>query len=377
MKGRILIAGTGKMGLDSGLFFLRRGWRVTWLSGAPERRDEFARRIERERRRLEDANPGAAWAGAAQVRLLDDAGDLRDAGEPDLFLEAVREDAAQKRDVFSRVAPLLTAGTLLASISSSILPEEIHPRCLGAHCFFPLEITRLLELVVPHHAVGDRATGALLDILRGVGLHAIVQSSSNAFAVNRLLLPLQAESVRALRAGWSAVVVDGASATPLVPFGQLALMDAVGLDVIAPAVSNYCRRLPPGEAQDFAELDTTLHELIALGKRGKKNRDGFLSGSPLPWASDVRSPEDAAELARAFRALAANTCTRAIGSGDIAAADLLLAFSALFAAAGPFDEEFRRCRDSLQLEHLARLHRASDRSYFLPESRSRAIMVAP
>lgn len=372
MKRRLLVAGTGRMGLDSGLFFLRRGWRVTWLSGDQKRRDEFARRIARELQRLGEADPGAARAGAAQVLLLDDPGEL---GEADLFLEAVREDVVQKRNVFSRIAPLLAAQTPLATISSSILPGEIHPRCLGAHGFFPLEITRLVEAVTPPDA-GARGAGALLEILRGVGLHVIVQATANAFAVNRLLLPLQAEAVRALRAGWPAAVVDGASATPLVPFGQLALMDAVGLDVVAAAVENYCRRLPPGEAQDYAELGETLRDLIARGKRGRKNRDGFLSGSPLPWAVDAPAPGDTAELAEDFRTLAAATCTRAIESGDIDPEDLGLAFSSLFATAVPLEEERRRCRGARPLERLTRLRRTSGRSYFLPEPRGRATMAA-
>jgi len=231
-------------------------------------------------------------------------------------------------------------------------------------------------VIVPREA-GDRDAAALLEFLRGDGLHAIVQSASNAFAVNRLLLPLQAEAVRALRAGWPAAVVDGASATPLVPFGQLSLMDAVGLDVIAPAVASYCRRLPPEEARDYAELIDALGAMVASGKRGRKNRDGFLCGSPLPWAGESPSRGDAAELARDFSALAANTCARAVESGDIDAGSLDLAFSALFAAAIPLGEEWRRCRDSGQAERLARLSRTTGRSYFLPGTPCRATAVAP
>jgi 3-hydroxybutyryl-CoA dehydrogenase len=364
LKRHLLVAGTGRMGLDAGLFFLRRGWLVTWLSGDPGRRDEFARRIERELRRLGAADPGGGDPDAAQVRLLDAACDLGGTG-PDLFLEAVREDLDEKRSVVRRVARLLAPRTPLASLSSSILPEEIHPRCLGAHGFFPLEITRLVEAVVPA-AADERDTRALLDILRSVGLQAIVQSASNAFAVNRLLLPLQAEAVRALRAGWPAAAVDRASATPLVPFGQLALMDAVGLDVIAAAVANYRRRLSPGAAQDYAELAETLRELTAAGKRGRKNRDGFLSGAPLPWAGEERPPAAAADLAEDFRALAAATCARAIAAGEIDAEGLDLAFSSLFAAAVPVEEERRRCRDAGGAERLARLRRSSGRSYFEP-----------
>lgn len=371
MKRHLLLAGTGKMGLDCGQYFLRRGWRVTWLCADPGRRDEFARRIAREQRRLEGADPGGDGADAARVLLFDEAGAV---GMPaaDLFLEAVGEDVALKREVFRRVAPLLAAQAPLASVSSSILPGEIHPRCLGAHCFFPLEMTRLVEAVIPP-AADDRDAGALLELLRGAGLHAILQSPSNAFAVNRLLLPLQAEAVRALRAGWAPAIVDRASITPLVPFGQLALMDAVGLEVIAAAVANYRRRLSPDEGRNYAELDETLQELVAAGKRGRKNRDGFLCGAPLPWAAGDRTREDAEALAADFRALAAHTCFRAIESGDIAADSLDLAFSSLFATAVPAGEERRRLRETGGIGQLARLCRASGRSYFEPGTRSRTV----
>jgi 3-hydroxybutyryl-CoA dehydrogenase len=374
LKRHLVVAGTGRMGLDSGLFFLRRGWRVTWLSGTPARRDEFDKRIARELQRLTEAEPEAARAGDALVGLFDAPGAF-DESAPDLFLEAVREDVAQKRIVFSHIAPLLAAQTPLATISSSILPGEIHPRCLGAHGFFPLEITRLVEVVAPHEA-GDSAAEALLEILMVVGLHAIVQTPANAFAVNRLLLPLQAEAVRALRSGWPAAAVDAASATRLVPFGQLALMDAVGLDVIAAAVANYSRRLPPGEARDYAELGETLQALLAAGKRGRKNRDGFLSGSPLPWAGGA-SGGDAAALALDFGALATNACSRAIDRGEISAEGLDLAFSSLFATTVPLDEERRRSRDERQFERLERLHRESGRSYFTPGPPCRAVAVEP
>jgi hypothetical protein len=82
-------------------------------------------------------------------------------------------------------------------------------------------------------------------------------------------------------------------------------------------------------------------------------------------------------LAQDFRALAANTCARAVEAGDIAAGDLDLALSSLFAAAVSADEERRLCRDAGRDERLARLHRETGRSYFLPGARCRAAAVAP
>lgn len=331
LRPHLLVAGSGKTGRDCGLYFLARGWRVTWLSRDRERRERLARRIERELRRLEQIDPGQGCAGAAAVFLLDPAIDLC-ALKPDLFLEAVAEDVALKREVFARVAPQLASETPLATNSSSILPEQIHPACLGAHCFYPLGLTRLVEAVIPPGAQGD-GVARLLRLLRGVGLRTIVQTPSQAFAVNRLLLPMQAAALRALRDGWPAALVDGASATPLMPVGQLALMDAVGLDTIAAAAGNYLGRLPPEEAQGCADLPRALRELLAAGKLGRKNRDGLLSGAPLPWPARQRTRDEEQALGRGFAALADATCARAVESGAIGRDDLKLALSSLFGTA--------------------------------------------
>ena len=119
----------------------------------------------------------ACGPGAAEVGLRADFGE-RSGTAFDLFLEATREDVSLKRGVFRGIAPLLAAQAPLATTSSSILPGEIHPRCLGAHCFFPLEITRLVEVVIPG-GTGRPEAQTLLEILRGVGLQTIVQAESN------------------------------------------------------------------------------------------------------------------------------------------------------------------------------------------------------
>jgi hypothetical protein len=81
-------------------------------------------------------------------------------------------------------------------------------------------------------------------------------------------------------------------------------------------------------------------------------------------------------LAEDFRAIAANTCTRAIESGDIDAGGLDLALSSLFAGAVPLGDERRSGRNPCRPERLARLHRATGRAYFLPEGRRRPTVVA-
>lgn len=354
LAGHLLVAGSGKTGRDIGLHFLTAGWRVTWLSRDPDRLAQLSRRVGRKVVRAGQPAPAVAF------RLVGDPG----APEPDLFVETVGEDAAEKRAVFDRVLPGLPARTVLATNSSSLLPGEIHPRCLGAHFFYPLALTRLAEVVVPAPTPPPEAA-TLQGMLQGVGLRAIVETPGTAFAVNRLLLPLQAEAVRALRAGWPAEVVDRASATPLFPIGQLALMDAVGLDVVAPAVANYLRRLPRGEALEYAGLASALAELLALGKRGTKSRDGFLAGSALPLGAGAAAQGTERDLALDFQALAVRVCERALAAGAIGAGDLDHALAALFGAETTLAAEQRRSgreRDG----RLDRLLLATGLSYFQP-----------
>jgi len=201
------------------------------------------------------------------------------------------------------------------------------------HLFYPVELTRFAELVLPAGYPAPRRE-RLLDFVRRSGLDFLEQDACSAFAVNQLLLPLQAECLRSLRDGCPSAVLDDATVCPLLPVGQLSLLDAIGLDVALPAVRNYLDRMTPELERDLAPLRAGLETLVDLGKRGGKNGDGLCCGAPLPWPVDASRKVEPAMLRRLFL----NACLHAVDRGLIGRAELDRVLGAVFGAAVGFEQ---------------------------------------
>jgi len=300
----VVIAGTGKMGRDIGLAIAAKGHRVTWLSRSADRLDRFAARTGKRLRKL-----GAEGAFGLVGDHPIPAGSV--------VLESVEEDLALKHELLEGLD--LPDEVALLSNSSSLLPWDIHPRCVGLHFFYPVTMTRLVELIV-HEGAPWATVMAARTLIDRCGLDVLVQDEHTAFAANRLLLPLQAEAARALVTGADPEAVDEALTSDLLLLGPLALMDAVGLDVISPAVRNYVGRLPAEDRDEYSPLVRVLDGMTASGRRGRKGRDGFLSGIPLPDgvlepASTPADPPDGRELLL-------RTCYEAIDEGLLTEAEV-------------------------------------------------------
>jgi 3-hydroxyacyl-CoA dehydrogenase len=356
---QIVIAGSGKMARDVGMFFIGRGHPVAWLSRSADRLADLERWVRRQLRHLA--------APAEPVFFV-----VGDAGVPraDVFIECINEDEGDKRALLRALEDVVPADAVRVSSSSSIFPGALHDRCAGLHFFYPVELTGFVEAVFPpgFPEEGRRRLRALLADTR---LECIEEEGrEEAFAVNRLLLPVQAEAMRAVIEGWDPRAVDEATVSPVLPVGQLALMDSIGLDVVGPAVSNFTStststcRLGEEAAAQYAPLREGLARALALGKRGKKNRDGLLMGAPLPFE---RTHDGApAELAARCQCLFVNTCHHALERGLLSEAQLALALEALFGWERGLEAALLPRTGTEAGEVLARAWDETGRLYFVP-----------
>ena len=329
----LLVLGSGKMALDVGSYFLARGHAVTWRTGSAARRDDIARRVATAARRA----ARALGIPPDRVPARAEPPDANDLFRPDVVIETTREDVEAKREAFRRIAPRLAAGTLLLSNSSSILPGEIVSGCAGMHFFFPAELTGLVEIIFPDGFPAERAE-AVRRLARDAGLSFIEQDERTAFAVNRLLVPLQAEVMRALTEGTPPAVADARAVSDLLPRGPLRFMDAVGLDVIADAAARYVARMPEADARDVRVLPESLALVVARGKLGDKNGSGLLSGDPLPWPAREPRPGEADALRARLRGVFLATCRRFLDDGDLDRRALDLVLRVILGAEVSFDE---------------------------------------
>lgn len=314
----ILVVGAGRMGRDVGLRFLRSGLDVTFVEQDPDRRSAFEVRLRKDLRRAADDGD---VHGQAEVLAPEAEG-----GPFDALFEAVDESLPAKRQVMAAWSSRLAPGALILSNSSSILPSRIDPVCVGLHAFYPAALTGFCEVVAPADCPTDRRL-AVVALAARAGLRPIVEDEHSAFAVNRLMLPVQDWALRAVIRGVDPAAVDAAAVRSWPSFEPLGVMDAIGLGTVAASVAAYRSRMMPTEAAAFEVLEEGLKTLLAAGKRGARDRDGLRQGRPLPWPVAGETPEDlGADLEALFR----NACATALARRELAPGDLALALSGLF-----------------------------------------------
>ncbi|MBD3239729.1 MAG: hypothetical protein GF331_04025 [Chitinivibrionales bacterium] len=353
----VLLIGSGRMALDIGAYLLGRGRNVAWLSSTPERLPVIERHAAKTMRRLARVAPEEDRKASYRVHALGG----EDIPSADCVIEATAESLPKKQRDLGAVAARCE-GALLLSNSSSLLPSRIHPRCVGLHFFYPVSLTGVVELVLPD---GSNARERVERFAAANGLRMVVEDERSAFAANRMLVPLQAECMRALRDGAPAEVVDECSAVAEMAVGQLKLMDTVGIETILTSVKNYARLTGPIDAADVSVLEECLREL-ARATRDASSGPSLLSDGVLPWQSSSCSDTSREMLCTRFAAVYANTVLRYEEHGLMRRADLDVIVSAVHGAADSVDELIRRLGPESIRAQLQQLHRGEARSYFQP-----------
>jgi 3-hydroxyacyl-CoA dehydrogenase len=321
----ILILGTGKMARNIGLFFLRNGCGVNWISRHAGRAESFSAKIPKDIRRL------ALILDKSVDEFNNHIGVISNIPQKkyDLILESINEDLSQKQEIIRTVLYLLKFDTILATNSSSILPNQIHDSAIGLHFFYPVELTGLVEVITNPNIRMERIQG-LVNQFKSWGINPIIQNENNAFAVNRLLLPMQAEAFRLLLEGYPADMINDCSKSDQIRIGQFDLMDSIGFDVLLPSIKNYVSRMPDGGQKEYNVLIKGLETLINMGKLGKKNKNGILIGDSLPWQTNILLSEKSDQIKRIFSQIFKNTNQQYIEKKQIQKDELDIVLKSLF-----------------------------------------------
>ncbi len=211
------------------------------------------------------------------------ASDRADAvAEADLVVEAIVEDEAAKRALWAELDGLAPGRAIFASNTSSISIDRLaaalaparRPAFCGMHFFSPVPVMPLVELV-RGSATDDATAEAVRALAAELGKQVIVSADRPGFIVNRMLMPLLAEAMRALEEGiGTAEDIDtGARVGLNHPMGPLALADFIGLDVVL----GIMRVLHADLADDRFRPPRVLEALVAAGKLGQKSGAGFFA----------------------------------------------------------------------------------------------------
>jgi 3-hydroxybutyryl-CoA dehydrogenase len=188
------------------------------------------RKVEKERMTPEERE--------AALPRLSTTTDLADLASCDLVIEAIVEDLAAKRALFSELEGIVRADTILATNTSALSVTEIAAsvatpeRVVGMHFFNPAPLMPLVEIVRAELSAQD-AVEAAFGVGERMGKRPIRCNDTPGFVVNRVLIPLLNDCLR---------VLDEARVTPEDldtamtagagwPMGPCTLVDLVGIDV--------------------------------------------------------------------------------------------------------------------------------------------------
>lgn len=276
---KIGVVGAGMTGSEIALVFALSG-RATLLSD--HSRDAAERAVERVYDLLDRGARQEFWSGEAAEaakRLLSVADSLDAYADRDLVIEAVFENEALKREVFSSLDAILPLESGIASNTSSIsimtLSAAVAPprraRFVGTHFFSPVSRMRLVE-IIPTDDTDPAFVDAVMATMKEVGKMPIRVKDVVGFAVNRLLHALVIESIRLVEKGvCSAEEIDTACKLGLGhPIGPFELLDntqnSLSLSVHEILHQAYGERFLPRPL---------LRQMVAAGYNGRKAGRGW------------------------------------------------------------------------------------------------------
>lgn len=174
-----------------------------------------------------------------QARLLGlvtptaDAADLQGC---DLIIEAVFEQRALKAQVTREAEPMLAAGGVFAS-NTSTLPisglaeaSAAPQRFVGLHFFSPVHKMKLVE-IIRGKATDDETIARAYDYVLALGKTPIVVNDSRGFFTSRVFGTFVMEGAAMLEEGIPAPLIEHAAEAAGMPVGPLAVIDETSLSL--------------------------------------------------------------------------------------------------------------------------------------------------
>ena len=203
---------------------------------------------------------------------------LEDLAGCDLVIEAVTENIAVKKEIFSTLDAVCAPDAVLATNTSSLSVTEIAAfakkpeRVLGLHFFNPVPLMKLVEIIraLPTgEAAFERAKG----YVEAIGKTPVIAKDAPGFVVNRLLVPYLIDAIRVFESGLATKedIDNGMKLGCGYPMGPLQLLDFVGLDT-----TYYIANIMFEEFREprFAP-PPLLKRMVLAGRLGRKSGRGF------------------------------------------------------------------------------------------------------
>lgn len=272
---KVAVIGAGTMGSGIAMCFANAAIPVVLLDATQEGLDRGLKNIAGryhsrvQRGRISAIQQTAAMAlihGSRSIAAIDDS---------DLIIEAVFEDMALKKAVFTELDKYAKAGAILATNTSTFDINDIAAvtnrpqQVIGLHFFSPANIMPLVE-VVRTDTTDLQTIVTAMNLVKAIGKTPVLANICYGFIGNRMMEGYAREADLMALEGAKPSQIDGALTHFGMAMGILAVFDMAGIDVSVNAHKANAHRVPPDP--NYYQGSQALFD---AGRLGQKNGKGY------------------------------------------------------------------------------------------------------
>ncbi len=258
------VVGAGAMGGGIAMTFANVGLPVTLVDMTTAALDRGIATI----RTSYEASAKAGRLSQQQVEermaLITAASGIESLHASDLIIEAVFDQMAVKKDIFSKLDKIAKPEAILASNTSLLDLDEIASATgrpdsvIGLHFFSPANVMRLLE-VVRGEKTSKEIIATAMRMAKVMGKVPVLSRRCAGFIANRIMSRRGAQADALILEGSTPQDIDNALTDFGFAMGHFQMMDLVGLDVVS---------------RDATERSVS-GDLVNLGRLGRKKNGGY------------------------------------------------------------------------------------------------------
>jgi len=272
------VLGCGQMGSGITQVFAQSGYEVTVVDTSEEMLDKGLKEIEKRlNARVQKGKLSLSEKDGILSRIKKGKG-IEDLSDCDLIEEAIPEDLALKKKIFSELDKICKNETIFGTNTSALSVTDMAAvtnrgdKVIGIHFHNPAPVMQLLELVKTI-MTSEETIETVKSWGKTLGKTVVVAPDVGGFIVTRLFTPFLLGAVRMLEAG-IATRDEIDTAMKLAanhPMGPLEVIDFIGLDTeLSIAETLYEETKDPKYAPPLL-----LRKMVTAGWLGRKSGKGF------------------------------------------------------------------------------------------------------